>query len=766
MAKSSSFGRYSSPYTLRPGRLWLDKHFLNPQVFRPFSSFATAYTPFAMAPRKPNPASAKGPDPGRVDDDSTAFLGVSLVDDVELAKLVSSGTLVEGHAFAPGKAMVPKPIDNQTVVFAVFFEAGLRLPCNVLLPEILRLFQWDRHWMARWFYHTIPFEAGSDSAKALRCWRRAIAPKRKPKIVVDGAMEAQFVLLRKVCSRLSCRDLVEEFCMLRIFPLSQSWQVTVDQGEEVDVLTLDQAEAEARRMIGDVSVVEYSQLLTRQAARRVNWVYNGELPPRANPHKADDDAGPLRKRMRGQVKLAPRKRWVHASSDSDTDDEGDAEEHDGEEEGEEEEEVEVVAEKAANVAIEDRVDTPGYTPTPSPGHNETGVESNSFPLRRKDLEGAKALVAFSSGKVAKGGPVKKISKTKGLVDIARVFSDDESSDETPTSPAGRSLDLSTAPLLPLGVAGTGGSAAAGASASAERIVTAAARVFGSPLREPAVSPLVKTKGKGAAAEASASEYSLAAPHFAPGDFETRADHISFVEGVSNLVLPAGTPSLLTELNEFDEGCSAIKSLAVRSEPCGPVLTRFKNRLRAKDDEISCKNLEVEALANTLKEVKAKVKRLQSELEKGKEARAEVDRLKAELEKGREAIAEVDRLQTELKEEKAHSAVLTDYYNLTEPKMEALRLKVSKAEASAMEESQRFSREMAKTTESVRTACQTLRLALTDMGAKVREVPAEDASAFDFSEWTQQAGGSVSDYATAYGDCCACVSAAFTSGPLQ
>nr|AAO73264.1 hypothetical protein [Oryza sativa Japonica Group] len=747
-----------------------------------------------MAPRKPNPASAKGPDPGRVDDDSTAFLGVSLVDDVELAKLVSSGALVEGQAFAAGKAVVPRPIDNWTVVFAVFFEAGLWFPCNVLLPKILHLFQvelpqlspsalvrisifdwacrtsgfepsaelfgaiffatvnsktvitpagtkktvfgsvnfnvrpersdlwpvntamskWDRHWMARWFYHTIPFAAGSDSAKALRCRRRVIAPNRKPKIAVDGAMEARFVLLCKVCSRLSCRGLVEEFCMLRIFPLSQSWRVTVEQCEEADGLpnlvlpegmnmsTLDQAEAEARRMIGDVSVVEYSQLLTRQAARRANRVYNGELPPRVNPQKADNDAGPSRKRMRGQVKLAPRKRRVLASSDSDADDEDNAEERDGEEEGEEEEEVEAVADKAANEATEDRVDTPGYTPTPSLGHNETGVESNSSLLRRKDLEGAKALVAFSSGKAAKGGLVKKISKKKGLVDIARVFSDDESSDETPTSPAGRSLDLSTAPLAPLGVAGAGGSAAAGASASTERIVSAAARVFGSPVRKPAISPLVKAKGKCAAAEASASEYSLAAPHFAPGDFETRADLIPFVEGVSNLVLPAGTPSLFTEFNEFDEGCSTIKSLAVRilAAHCSTERTvrarfdGFKSRLRAKDDEISRKNLEVESLARVLKEAKTEVKRLQSELDKGKEAWAEVDRLKAELEK-----------------EKAHSAVLIDYYNLTEPKMEALCQKASRAEASAAEESQRFSWEKAKITESARTACQTLRLAL-------------------------------------------------------
>nr|CBX24439.1 hypothetical_protein [Oryza glaberrima] len=94
-----------------------------------------------MAPRKPNLASATGRDPGQIDNDNTAFLGVSLVDNDELAKLVSSGAVVEGQAFAPGKAVVPKPGDNRTVVFAVFFKAGLRFPCNVLLPEILRLFQ-------------------------------------------------------------------------------------------------------------------------------------------------------------------------------------------------------------------------------------------------------------------------------------------------------------------------------------------------------------------------------------------------------------------------------------------------------------------------------------------------------------------------------------------------------------------------------------------------------------------------------------------------
>nr|ABA96163.1 hypothetical protein LOC_Os12g11490 [Oryza sativa Japonica Group] len=619
-----------------------------------------------MAPRKPNPASATGPDPGRIDDDTTAFLGASLVDDDELAKLVSSGVVVEEQAFTPGKAMVPKPGDNRTVVFAIFFEAGLRFPCNVWLPEILRLFQacwtarfepsaelfgavffatmnsktvvtlartkktafgsvnfnvrlersdlwlvnaamskWDRHWMAKWYYYSITFEAGSEAAKALRCRRRAIAPNRKPKVAVDGAMEARFALLRKICSRLSCRDLVEEFCMLHIFPLSQSWQVVVDQDEEVDglpklvppagvnVLTLDQADAEARKMIGDVSVTEFSQLLKRQAAGRANRVYDGELPSRMNPLRVDDAAGPSRKRMRGEVKSAPRKRRALASTDSDADDKDIVEDNDDGVEGEDVGETEVAAEKAAEEAADNRAGMPGYTPTPSPEHVETGVESNCSPLRRKDMERAKALVAIASAKVAKRGPVKKTSKRIGLV-----------------------------------------------------------------------------------------------------------------EGVSALVSPAGSSSLFTELNEFDEGCSAIKSLVVRILAAHCLTERtmrarldgLKNRLRAKDDELGYKSLEMEGLAHALKETKAENKRLQAELEKGSEAKAEIERLKAEL-----------------KKEQTHSAALTDYYNLTEPKMEALRQEVSQAEAKTKREAQRFAREMVKATEFVKTACQTLRLAFPTWG---------------------------------------------------
>nr|CAH65938.1 OSIGBa0102N07.4 [Oryza sativa] len=648
-AKSSSFGRQSSPCTLRLRRLWPGATLrLAPLLLHSLRHGFRQVWSKGLMPSANKPLMGKG----------ETGASAETVQTMWYAQRRALWAIF--FATVNSKIVITPAGTKKTVFGSVNFN--VRPERSDLWPVNATMSKWDRHWMARWFYHTIPFEAGSESAKALRCRCRAIVPNRRPKIAVDGAMEAQFILLWK---RLGGRT---GFTMANCFP--------------------------------------------------------GRIPKRPT-------TGPSRKRMRGQVKLAPKKRRVPASSYSDADDEDDAEERDDQEEGEEEEEVEAVADKAAGEAVEDRANTPGYTPTPSPGHNETRVGSNSSPLRRKDLEVAKALVAFSSGAAAKGGLVKKVAKKKELVDVARVFSNDESSDRTPTSPAGRSLDLSAAPIPPLGATGVDGSTAAGASASAERIVMAAAKVFGSPPHQPVASPLMEAKGKRAVAETSASEYSLSVPRFAPGDFETRADLLSFVEGVSNLVLPASALSLFTELNEFDEGCSAIKSLAVQ------------------DDELGRKNLEMEAIANTLKEAKAENKRLQSELEKGKEARAEVDRLKAELEK-----------------EKAHTAVLIDYYNLTEQKMEALRQEVRKAEASAAEESRRFSREMVKSTESAWTACQTLHLALTDMGVKVRGVPSEDASAFDFSEWTQQAGGSVSDCATAYGDCCARVSAAFTMGLLQ
>lgn len=50
-------------------------------------------------------------------------------------------SMVEKQAFFAGDAVVHRPVDGWTVVFAAFFDAGLRFPCDVLLPKVLQLFQ-------------------------------------------------------------------------------------------------------------------------------------------------------------------------------------------------------------------------------------------------------------------------------------------------------------------------------------------------------------------------------------------------------------------------------------------------------------------------------------------------------------------------------------------------------------------------------------------------------------------------------------------------
>uniref|UniRef100_A0A0E0LC24 Uncharacterized protein n=1 Tax=Oryza punctata TaxID=4537 RepID=A0A0E0LC24_ORYPU len=131
------------------------------------------------------------------------------------------------------------------------------------------------------------------------------------------------------------------------------------------------------------------------------------------------------------------------------------------------------------------------------------------------------------------------------------------------------------------------------------------------------------------------------------------------------------------------------------------LDGLKNWLRAKDEELGRKGLEMEGLARSLREVKAENRRLQAELDKGNEVRAEIDRLAAELAKERE-----------------HTAMLNAYYDSVEPQMEALRQRANKAEGKA----KRLAHEAAEPTEAAKTSCRTLRLALTDMGAKAGGVP--------------------------------------------
>lgn len=120
----------------------------------------------------------------------------------------------------------------------------------------------------------------------------------------------------------------------------------------------------------------------------------------------------------------------------------------------------------------------------------------------------------------------------------------------------------------------------------------------------------------------------------------------------------------------------------------------------------------------------------------------------------EANAEIKKLWLELEKEKKETEGLVDYYESV-VKINALRQELEQVNAAAK-----------AAAEEAKTACHTLRLALTDLGAKAGEVPAGDASALDFMELTQQAGGVVAETVVAYRDCCAQVSATFVLGLLQ
>lgn len=94
-----------------------------------------------MAPRKPTKARAMGEDPGSLGVGWSCYLGMSLVKESDLAELILTGTLVEGQATYGGEAVVSSASDRRTVVFAAFFTAGLRLPCDDFLPSVLEMYE-------------------------------------------------------------------------------------------------------------------------------------------------------------------------------------------------------------------------------------------------------------------------------------------------------------------------------------------------------------------------------------------------------------------------------------------------------------------------------------------------------------------------------------------------------------------------------------------------------------------------------------------------
>ncbi|BAD44953.1 hypothetical protein [Oryza sativa Japonica Group] len=90
----------------------------------------------------------------------------------------------------------------------------------------------------------------SDNAGRLRFRCLPISINSKPSMEITGLLESRLILLRNVVCRLSTHDCCEEYCMLQVSPLARDWGITLKEDEKQHVLSLEEAEAGANKIIG------------------------------------------------------------------------------------------------------------------------------------------------------------------------------------------------------------------------------------------------------------------------------------------------------------------------------------------------------------------------------------------------------------------------------------------------------------------------------------------------------------------------------------
>ena len=111
-----------------------------------------------------------------------------------------------------------KKSSGETLNFgSVNFQAKTR--CQMYLPTPAARNRWDTDWTRKWFYHKSPAKDG------LRSHGGLIQLVASPEIVPSSREDALLNLLLDITKRLSTRDLVEEFCAFRIWPLAKEWKV-------------------------------------------------------------------------------------------------------------------------------------------------------------------------------------------------------------------------------------------------------------------------------------------------------------------------------------------------------------------------------------------------------------------------------------------------------------------------------------------------------------------------------------------------------------
>ena len=139
--------------------------------------------------------------------------------------LRSAGVAVEGgegrlFAYLHDGRCQPKKKKNsgETLNFgSVNFQPKSRL--QRYLPTPAARNRWDTDWTRKWFYHVSPAEDGLHSRCGL------IQLVASPEIELNSREDALLHILLETTKRLSTRDLVEEFCAFKIWPLAKEWKL-------------------------------------------------------------------------------------------------------------------------------------------------------------------------------------------------------------------------------------------------------------------------------------------------------------------------------------------------------------------------------------------------------------------------------------------------------------------------------------------------------------------------------------------------------------
>lgn len=89
--------------------------------------------------------------------------------------------------------------------------------------------KWGNKWQSKWFYHQIPVSLLNDKDCPFSFSGKKPKAVSEPSVSLSPEFTAIQPRIEELVSKFSCRDLVEEFVLLKIRPLSSGWDITLGE---------------------------------------------------------------------------------------------------------------------------------------------------------------------------------------------------------------------------------------------------------------------------------------------------------------------------------------------------------------------------------------------------------------------------------------------------------------------------------------------------------------------------------------------------------